>query len=222
MTSSNNISFSHTLYFGEGFANIKRSSMLNCVLTNLVMDGILNFDGTMDEDAVSLNPRIRKRDLWAYVYYLWKHNHKKHAVFARMTAQRRGKTTEASATGFVTSVRLELEGIHAIDIQPFLSKQNVAMFVNHIVRINGDKLINPLLISMFDRMETMFKQKDLKLRQELTELNARVIELNRLVSNTNQTRLFNTDKNGRIQFVASNSRTRGRNVNIQLTGHNTQ
>lgn len=46
-------------------------SKLHCCVVNLLLNGIIKFDGLVDTDFLSL---AKKRELWAYLFYIWSNN----------------------------------------------------------------------------------------------------------------------------------------------------
>ena len=52
-------------------SSLLHPSKLQCCIVNLLLNGIIKFDGLVDITFLSI---AKKRELWAYLYYIWTNN----------------------------------------------------------------------------------------------------------------------------------------------------
>lgn len=83
--------------FGQGFKS--GISNAECELFHMLMEDVLNLDGTIDVKMISAK-QYPLRDLWKYVYYLWYHNKSISPVFQQMGVQLSGKSKRVTASAY--------------------------------------------------------------------------------------------------------------------------
>lgn len=88
--------FGEYKYFGRKFSEIVTKAgelrkQLPCIVMRMIMNGVMNFDGTMDERYYE---NATKRDIWTYVFYLWRKNAHAIEAFKLMSDTRLSKRSK--------------------------------------------------------------------------------------------------------------------------------
>ncbi len=135
------IKFSNVLYFGRGFDGLiqVRSEMkkqIRCTLMNMLLKGVLNMDGTMD---IKYYQRSTKKEVWMYIFYLWRINLANFPLFRSMGVAKHFKSGNIdlvpNAELFVKAVLDTLRDKNMAISAPTFSVIDLMEFVNIIVKI---------------------------------------------------------------------------------------
>jgi hypothetical protein len=163
-----------TLYFGGTYFPGKKITTIKCTVINMLLNGALNFDGSIDLTKVQ---NIPKTDLWIYIFYLWKKNKENIEVFGRMSDPDDIETP--SELAFVNVVKSELETV-IIDEEKqiyhtpeeYLSKKDLGMFLNLIMKRYAASMNMQILVNMYTQVIKQFEKKDTELQKKYAELDA--------------------------------------------------
>lgn len=68
---SNIYAFSKNQILFARMSSLLHPSKLQCCVVNMLLNGIIKFDGLVDTTFLSI---ARKRELWAYLFYIWSNN----------------------------------------------------------------------------------------------------------------------------------------------------
>lgn len=155
MFEKSKLSFRSKQIFESNF----RASINTCfnVVAKMLFDGIINVDGTIDMKHTG---RLRKYQLWSYIYYLYYYNHSTLDIFANMLEK-----DKANAYLFYEQVRLFVDSpyVTAGTIKP-LDVNSLIYFINKLIHTKGDSLTNPVihfLQTLLSDKETISKLKGL-------------------------------------------------------------
>lgn len=80
------VSFSTTEVFDVGFKPDIESCF--CMVSRMLFKNVINIDGSIDMEQLV---NVRKKELWAYIYYLYQYNNSTIPEFVRMKNQTSGK-----------------------------------------------------------------------------------------------------------------------------------
>lgn len=133
------ISFKTEAIFGKGFKPSVKNSV--CVLGEMLEKNVLTLNGQLEREGAT---KLKKRDIWSYIYYLW-HNNKEKSVFVDVQ-NTRYIIQKASPQAFADAVKKSSTQTDA----PY-TKENLIRFVNKIVADNTDISI-PILHHVYKRL----------------------------------------------------------------------
>lgn len=138
---------------------------LNALIMNMILSGILNFDGTVD---LKYNKNSNKRDLWAYIYYIWIINVKNFTVLQQMSETIRGV--------YIPRPRLFVKTVHDVLIQYgwqpsiYLTSLDLLHFINMLFHLTQGKLRVPKLTKLFVKLELMIDNKENGLHERINKV----------------------------------------------------
>lgn len=134
------------------------NSNINCIMVNLLLNGVLNFDGTCDLEY-SVVPK--KRELWAYIFYLWFINYSKLDIFFKMGIDDpTDNHYKPDPARFVQTIRDTLSS-HGLLLDPyFLHNKDLMQFINHVFKVHQQDVQNPKLLVLFSKVEQMIMNKE--------------------------------------------------------------
>jgi hypothetical protein len=121
-----------------------------CVVSRLLFTGLLETNGMISQAKAGL---IKKSDAWSYIYYLYYYNSTDIEVFKAMKEPKKGK---ASAVLFRRAVldKLNEQGI-LLDRPRVLKPQELAGFINIVLKEEGDNIVSPI----FDYLKMLLDTK---------------------------------------------------------------
>ncbi len=92
------ITFGHPQFYGLDRV-IKARGRINCIVVNILLNGKVDFDGTVLRPEAFTNI-----ELWAFIYSLWRSNRESpRTIWRQMCASR--ESTGASPTRFVSAIK---------------------------------------------------------------------------------------------------------------------
>lgn len=157
------ISFANPQIFGRGYLAYRRN--LRCTIMNMIMKGVLNYDGSVDVTAFD---KVGKKELWVYIYYIWKTNYEKIQFFQQMCDPK--YPARASAEQFVMTVRHYLRNQYPpIEANVYIEKKELITFINKIILDYRPDL--PVLTLLFQRLEQSLNQKEIQLMRKISNVN---------------------------------------------------
>jgi hypothetical protein len=166
------ISFERKDIFGKNFSKLKGQD--HCIVTNLMK--YLTLDGKVKSTNTS---NIDKRELWLYIYYLWRHN-PNHAILSKMTEfNKTSQVGHANAKLFISTVNNFLMTDLGLTIAPedVPSKEQLILFVNSVLD-KTRQLDDPISIPIFDTISQyvieMLKREDEENESLFNEFEAKV------------------------------------------------
>lgn len=139
------LAFSNTLIFGYHFQTSINSAF--DIVSRMLFSNKINMDGSID---MKQNASVSRKELWAYIYYLFYYNSVDIPEFVAMK-DAKGK---ANAIGFYTVVKKVVDGRVADTIQP-ITIDGLIFFINSIVHKYGDNLVNPV----FDYLRVLVRKE---------------------------------------------------------------
>lgn len=173
------VNFSNISYFGSKFNQKRRAR--SCTLMNLLLKGLINFDGTIDS-SVALSDKIVLSDLWFYIWYLWKYNKNDIEVFQRMTSDT--DPNAANADKFVMAVKSDRymmsNGTNEILLSVnatngwHVKKEELIAFINRIFMNYQSRIKLPELETLFVKLEVKLLEKERKLTNSLSQVEKKV------------------------------------------------
>lgn len=142
-----NTLFTSTSVFGNGF--IPNISSAVCVVGTMLNDNLLKVDGKI---AISDLPKIKKYQIWSYIYYLWHYNRNHISVFENMT-NFDGKKGIATTQSFLRGIYDVMDNSTAKSnlLISIFSKERLAVTINNILRDNSDISI-PILQKLYKQL----------------------------------------------------------------------
>jgi hypothetical protein len=184
---SERIFFNNVNYFGD-FKKLRRKGDY-CTLMNLLLKGLVNFDGSVDE-TVALSTNVNKGELWFYIWYLWKHNHQNIDLLRSMSTDK--DIHQASAESFVLSVKSKYNSNvkdYLVNSNPSFNgvkKEELISFINRwVFEMYEDKLVLPELTELFRKLELRLAQKEMKLKRGIVATNSKISDaIDKLEKNT--------------------------------------
>lgn len=155
------MSFTDIILFGELNSIIKDKSTLHCTLTNMLLENTLDFDGTIN--IITNLKKIKKRDLWAYIYYICKHNP---SIGINITPD-----------DFKTKIA---------NGKSYIKKGTLVNFINITIHNNNIKIdfINNLMKIVYKKLNIQEEMIDKAIADvpEIRELEDKLKKINRLIS----------------------------------------
>jgi len=131
----------HPILFGK-VSSVLGEKKIQCTIVNMLLNAIITFEGLIDLTQLD---SVKKRDLWAYLYYLWTQN-RYIDVFSKHPTP-----TELEKFGSINYKTL------------YTTKLHLAGKINQVINVNRDK-IN---ISVISTLLTTIQQKINKEEAEL-------------------------------------------------------
>lgn len=164
------ISFNNAKYFGYEFAKLRRN--MECSLIQLLLRGLINFDGSIDVSAFTSDVTISH--VWFYIYYLWRFNHRHVEEFRNMSYNTNVQIDKPSPEKFLIEVKAHYDSsireyvVRNPDGESglFVTRAELATFVNNILRDNTNVRI-PGLEQLFIKMEIKLEEKMNKLSRAI-------------------------------------------------------
>lgn len=168
------VTFKNPLIFGRGFGKVSKND--TCIVFQLINEGILNFDGTINleriESGVGGEGSVEyRKSLWLYIRYIWQHNHDTHDTFARMSKDSEANIDTPLAENFIKEVLDYMSPYtshndptveDAISITPI----TLAKFVNETLLAKKAEIKVPMISSLLDLMMQKLKSDTEKLNTE--------------------------------------------------------
>ena len=176
------------------------------------MKGVLNYDGSIDVTAFD---RVGKKELWVYIYYIWKTNYEKIMFFQQMSDPR--YPARASAEQFVTTVRQYLRGLYPpIETNIYIEKKELVTFINKMILDYKPEL--PVLTLLFQRLEQSLNQKEIQLLRKITNVNNATLAATNAMRLRSHGALINTSTGLQTPIgIAANRNSRsGYNVKVNV------
>lgn len=151
----------------------------------LMFDDVLSLDGTIDIDNIF---KAQKRDLWVYVYYLFRNNMDV-PIFKNMMQEK--APIRASADNFVNEVKgyLKSRGLSSAE---HIDKQDIGAFINYILKDFDIKV--PFLNTMLVRLEKAVAKNNEQLAKGIDVLNSNIVSARNILTNP-KTKLY-IEENG--------------------------
>ena len=149
-----NITFERVSIFGKSF----KPDIAQCIcrVGKLLNDGSININGTLNIGDMS---KVRKSDLWSYIFYLWYHNKEEgYIVFDSMSIVKYGKrrvdAEKAAATIYKYFDANEKKKFKSANpVSAIFTKKNIVAVINKI--ISEYKSLNiPVLKNIYDKLLT--------------------------------------------------------------------
>ena len=167
------VSFSTQEVFDVGFKTDVEASF--CNVSKMLFKNVINIDGSIDMEQLV---NVRKRDLWAYIYYLYQYNNGTIPEFVKMKNLKTGKADGQlfhdvvfDETNINTNVKSEKNNI-GTDIVKIL------YFINRVVHTYKKDLINPVI----DYLNKLMKQE---MYTKLSEIKVQMIPENGMFNRNN-------------------------------------
>ena len=115
----------------------------------MLNDNLLKVDGKI---AISDLPKIKKYQIWSYIYYLWHYNRNHISVFENMT-NFDGKKGIATTQSFLRGIYDVMDNSTAKSnlLISIFSKERLAVTINNILRDNSDISI-PILQKLYKQL----------------------------------------------------------------------
>jgi hypothetical protein len=142
------LAFTNTLIFGYHFQTSINSAF--DIVSRMLFANKVNPDGSID---LKQNASVSKKELWAYIYYLFYYNSVDIPEFAAMKDSK-GK---ANAVGFYSVVRKVVDHGTAASSDKIvpITIDGLIFFINSIVHAYGDNLVNPV----FNYLQVLVKKE---------------------------------------------------------------
>jgi hypothetical protein len=167
------VSFSTQEVFDVGFKTDVEASF--CNVSKMLFKNVINIDGSIDMEQLV---NVRKRDLWAYIYYLYQYNNGTIPEFVKMKNLKTGKADGQlfhdvvfDETNINTNVKSKKNNI-GTDIVKIL------YFINRVVHTYKKDLINPVI----DYLNKLMKQE---MYTKLSEIKVQMIPENGMFNRNN-------------------------------------
>jgi hypothetical protein len=167
------VSFSTQEVFDVGFKTDVEASF--CNVSKMLFKNVINIDGSIDMEQLV---NVRKRDLWAYIYYLYQYNNGTIPEFVKMKNLKTGKADGQlfhdvvfDETNINTNVKSKKNNI-GTDIVKIL------YFINKVVHTYKKDLINPVI----DYLNKLMKQE---MYTKLSEIKVQMIPENGMFNRNN-------------------------------------
>jgi hypothetical protein len=145
-----NVSFGSKTVFGSRFQPGIKNAI--GVVGSLLNTGALRLEGSIDPSDVS---KIRKHQIWSYIYYLWYYNRDKIEIFEKMSNYE-GKKAKATAKTFLTSFydmmdKTGLEINSSTQLITIFNKERIVDTLNKILEKYPDISI-PVLQKLYKKL----------------------------------------------------------------------
>lgn len=150
------IIFDNSLIFGKGFSKVSKKE--SNIVSQLISDGVLNFNGTIDMSQIG---KIHKKSLWLYIRYIWQFNHTTHDVYRRMSKDSEVHIDTPLAHNFVKEVLANMS-LYRQNIDPSVEEAiavtstDLASFIN--ATIQSQQVIVPMISNLLDLMMQRLKE----------------------------------------------------------------
>lgn len=171
------ISFNSVEYFGKAFNHHK--SNYECTLMKMVFHDLMSLDGKINESAV--DDKRDRRDLWIYIYYLWRKNSDK-PVFNLMNLviheAKEKLLPVASAMHFVETVNgflIEKLKLPQYPLTKMIDSYHLAIFINRVITEYPDLSI-PYREVLLRKLKEAVAQNNEQLRQAIEEADVMIAE----------------------------------------------
>lgn len=142
------VTFNTSSVFGKGFVP-NRKVIVACV-RNMLNTGFIKLDGHISNENLN---KIRKSQLWSYIYYLWWYNKDKIDLFDKMSNYKQ-KKTKASSKMFCIQIH-EVMKSNNITISSTLmntfKKENISFCINNII-VQYKNISIPILEKLYKRL----------------------------------------------------------------------
>lgn len=144
------ISFKTKTVFGYNFKN--SIDQCFCVTSKMLFSGKINYDGTIDPSQADA---FKKSELWSYIYYMYYYNNVDIEEFIAM--KREDKADAVSFYNVVTAVAKTYTANISESALPAppIDALSLINFINKIIVVNGDDLVNPI----FDYLKVITERK---------------------------------------------------------------
>jgi hypothetical protein len=149
---------------------------------NMVLKGVLNMDGTVDETYFK---KASKKELWIYVLYLWKMNVQNNTIFKNMGVLTKvgvydDKVYNPNASLFIQSVKDVINGVENLKrhvdpkykpkaVSKYIKIEEMVVFINKILQDSRD-LRNPVLEHMYTKLVAIVQNKENALQKGISIL----------------------------------------------------
>lgn len=176
-TISTEVRFKDAAIFGANFrpdvSKAKRS------ILDMLLNGVLEFDGTIiverkinavTSQVTRTNYLLDRRDLWTYIWYMWRTNHETVPVFRDMLDNHRPKANSPSPARFIQVVKQTLN----LSATASLSVTDLAQFINRVVQSTEYPVKIYLLHELYRRLIRRLEQEETLLSRKLDKVNARI------------------------------------------------
>lgn len=145
MTFSNN-----PILFGK-MSGLLYDSKLNCTILNMLMNNVISFDGMIDRNALSL---VKKKELWAYMYYIWKTN--------RYITEFKDEPSSEAFRNLVLSGSDDL----------FVTKSHLCNIINIIINQNRDKINISIISTLLNTIQQKINKEETVLLEEIKKIDS--------------------------------------------------
>jgi hypothetical protein len=154
--------------FGEHFKSGKQAAIQTAA--KMLLSDQLNSDGTINASKAF---ELTTADLWSYIYYVYVFNKETIPEFESM----RGDDGLASAERFYDVVKsiLDNTGLRPqYDIKK-IDKDDLIKFVDKIVKREGDKLLNPVVVHYNGMVGTLLEKAKLVVKTGNVGNNVKIV-----------------------------------------------
>jgi hypothetical protein len=160
------ISFSTQEVFDVGFKPDVEASF--CIVAKMLFRNVINIDGSVDMEQLV---NVKKKELWAYIYYLYQYNNSTIPEFIKMKNPLSGR---ADGQAFHDTVYIEKE-FNSTNFHKTVGTDIVRLvyFINKMVHTYKNDLINPVIdyLKQLMKKEMLTKLSEIKV-QMVPKLNS--------------------------------------------------
>lgn len=145
------VQWSNKLYFGDALKIINDPNLLKYNVIKLYFDGVIAMDGTVNLDSI---PNAKKKELWAYLYYL---------VLTNVTLN-------IDAANAFRMIQVVKENI-GLQEDYYVSKLDLAVTINRVIQDNSLNISNSILDQMVKVYESHLVLKEKDIHEKIGSLN---------------------------------------------------
>ena len=136
------------ILFGK-MASLLLDSKLNCTIVNMLMNNVISFDGMIDRNSLSL---VKKKELWVYLYYIWKNN--------RYITEFKDEPTA------IAFEKLVLNGSDEL----YVTKSHLCNTINFIINQNKDKINISIISTLLNTIQQKLNKEETVLLDEMKKI----------------------------------------------------
>lgn len=137
-------------------SSLTSANKLQCCVVNMLLNGIIHFDGMIDFEHIT---QVKKRELWAYLYYIWLNN--------RTLKEFENPPTPENFADLV----LKQHGISSL----YVTKHHLAYVINSIIVKNRDIKIS-VISNLLNKIQEKISKEEVVLQNAIQNIEKELLK----------------------------------------------